>query len=113
VAELLALVGIAAGVALVFAALVANASLSSTVRALTSSLVGDADVQLVARGPDGMPASLAAAVRRLDGVRAAAPLVEQRANVAGPGGRASITLVGGDPGFAELGGPLVRRFASG
>lgn len=112
VAELLALVGIAAGVALVFAALVANASLSSTVRALTGGIVGDASVQLVARGPAGMPASLTERVRGLDGVRAASPLVEQRANVAGPDGRASVTLVGGDPSFAELGGPLVRRFAA-
>jgi len=112
VAELLALVGIAAGVALVFAALVANASLSSTVRALTHGIVGDASVQLIARGPAGMPATLADEVRRLDGVRAASPLLEQRANVAGPDGRASVTLVGGDPSFADLGGTLVRRFAA-
>lgn len=112
VAELLALVGIAAGVALVFAALVANASLSSTVRALTDGVVGDASVQLIARGPAGMPASLSDEVRQLDGVRAASPLLEQRANVAGPDGSASVTLVGGDPGFAELGGTLVRGFAS-
>lgn len=112
VQELLALTGIAVGVALVFAALVANTSLTGSVRQLTAGIVGDSRLQLAARGPDGFDERLLAAVQRVSGVTAAAPILEARANLVGPRGRESVLLVGGDPRFARLGGPLLRHFTA-
>jgi putative ABC transport system permease protein len=112
VQELLAVAGIAVGVALVFAALVANTSLTSSMQQLTDGIVGEARLQLSTRGPDGIDQRLLGKVQRIDGVDAAASVLEVRVNVIGPGGRRSVLLVGGDPRFARLGGPLVRPFAS-
>jgi putative ABC transport system permease protein len=47
----------------------------------------------------------------LPGVEAALPLVQQQATVIGPKGQASVDLVGVDPRFAQLGGPLARKFS--
>lgn len=112
VQELLALAGIAVGVALVFAALVANTSLTGSVRQLTSGIVGEARLQLAARGPEGFEARLLTDVQRIDGVRSAAPVLEMQANLIGPRGRRSVVLVGGDPRFARIGGRLLRHFTS-
>jgi putative ABC transport system permease protein len=112
VQELLAIVGIAVGVALVFAALVANTSLTGSMEQLTRGIVGDASMQLAARGPQGFDERLLRKVERVDGVAGAAPVVEVRANIVGPRGRRSVLLVGGDPRFARVGGPLVRPFAA-
>jgi putative ABC transport system permease protein len=112
VQELLALVGIAVGVALVFAALVANSSLTGSVERLTSGIVGDTRYQLASRGPLGFDARLLDDVRALAGVRDAAPILEARATVSGPDGERAVTLLGGDPRFARLGGSLLRHFSS-
>jgi putative ABC transport system permease protein len=112
VQELLALAGITVGVALVFAALVANSSLTGSVRQLNDGVVGKATLQLAARGPDGFDEKVLADVRRVDGVAAAAPVLEARANVIGPKGRRSVQLFGGDPRFARIGGPLLGLFAA-
>ncbi|HEU0019384.1 MAG TPA: ABC transporter permease [Thermoleophilaceae bacterium] len=112
VQEALAVAGIAIGVALVFAALVANTSLTGSMEQLTAGIVGDASLQLVARGPRGFDERLLSDVERLDGVEAVAPMVEARANVVGPQGRRSVLLVGGDPRFARIGGPLARPFGA-
>jgi len=112
VQELLALAGITVGVALVFAALVANTSLTGSVRQLTSGIVGQTRFQLAARGPEGFDQRLLARVQRLRGVEAAAPVLEAQANVLGPRGSRSVLLVGGDPRFARLGGALLRHFTA-
>lgn len=112
VQELLALAGITVGVALVFAALVANSSLTGSVRQLSDGVVGKTTLQLAARGADGLDERLLDDVRQIDGVRGAAPFLEARANVIGPRGRRSVQLFGGDPRFARVGGPLLTLFAS-
>ena len=112
VQDLLALAGITVGVALVFAALVANTSLTGSVRQLTSGIVGQTRFQLAARSPEGFDQHLLADVQRIDGVKAAAPILETRANLTGPNGRRSVLLVGGDPRFARLGGVLLSHFTS-
>jgi putative ABC transport system permease protein len=112
VQELLALVGIAVGVALLYAASVANTSLTESVERLTAGIVGDARLQIEARSADGFDERMLVRVERLPGVRAAAPMLDLQANVVGLGGRASVLLVGGDPGFARLGGAFVRAFRS-
>lgn len=112
VQELLALAGITVGVALVFAALVANNSLTGSVRQLSDGIVGSATLELAARGSDGFDERLLARVVRIDGVDAAAPVLEVRANIMGPAGRRSVQLFGGDPRFARIGGPLLGLFAT-
>jgi putative ABC transport system permease protein len=109
VQELFAVIGIAAGVALLFASQVASQSLSSSVAELSHGIVGKATLQLLARDPHGMPQGLLARVRALDGVRVAAPLLEASANASGPRGSQSVELVGADSSLRRLGGALVRR----
>jgi putative ABC transport system permease protein len=107
--ELFAIVGIAAGVALLFASQVASSSLSSSVAQLSRGIVGNATLQLLARDAHGFPEKLLADVRHTRGVRAAAPLLEVSANAVGPQGSASVELVGADASLSELGGALVRH----
>lgn len=90
VQECLAIAGIAAGVALLFASQVSSQSLQSSVGQLSHGIVGNATLQLLARGPNGFPASMLARVRAVPGVRAAAPLLEVSANAIGPAGSESI-----------------------
>jgi putative ABC transport system permease protein len=109
VQECFAVIGIAAGVALLFASQVASQSLSSSVAQLSHGITGKATLQLLARDPQGMPASLLAEVRRIQGVRVAAPLLEASADATGPNGSESVELVGADSSLRELDGSLVRH----
>jgi putative ABC transport system permease protein len=109
--EGLAVVGIAAGVALLFASQIASDSLSSSVAQLNAGVVGSAQLQLSARDAHGFPDRLLGQVRRLPGVRLATPLLEVNANAIGPKGRESVELVGADSSLSALGGALVRRAA--
>jgi putative ABC transport system permease protein len=109
VQECLAVVGIAAGVALLFASQVSSTSLRSSVSQLSRGIVGDASLQLLARDQLGFPQSTLARVRAIPGVRVAAPLLEAPADAVGPRGRESIQLIGADTSLAKLGGALVRH----
>jgi putative ABC transport system permease protein len=107
--ECLAVLGIAAGVALLFASQVSSSSLQSSVGELTHGIAGDATLQLLARDPQGFPQSMLTQVRAIPGVRTAAPLLEADANVSGPRGSESVELVGADSSLTKLGGTLVRH----
>jgi putative ABC transport system permease protein len=107
--ECFAVVGIAAGVALLFASQVATSSLSSSVAQLSRGIVGNATLQLLTRDAQGFDASMLARVRALAGVRAAAPLLEASTEASGPHGSASVELVGADQSLSTLGGALVRH----
>ncbi len=109
VQELFALIGIAAGVALLFASQVASQSLSSSVAQLSRGIVGNASLQLLARDPQGMPEALLERVRHIRGVDVAAPLLEASANASGPGGTESVELIGADSSLKALGGTLVAH----
>jgi putative ABC transport system permease protein len=109
VQELFAVVGIAAGVALLFASQVASQSLTSSVAQLSHGIVGNASLQLLARDSHGMPEGLVGQVRAIPGVRVAAPLLEASAQANGPNGSASVELVGADSSLKQLDGALVRR----
>ena len=114
VQELLAGLGIAIGVALTFAVLVANASVAGSAEQVVRSVVGTADMQLSARGPRGLDGRVAAAVRTLPGVAHAAPLLEQRGVlVADDGRRATVNLVGIDREMAAFSGRLASSFVAG
>jgi putative ABC transport system permease protein len=107
--ECFAVAGIAAGVALLFASQVSTASLQSSVAQLSRGIVGRATLQLSARDPTGFPEGTLQRVRRIPGVRLAAPLLEASAQASGPRGSQSVELVGADASLSALGGALVSR----
>jgi putative ABC transport system permease protein len=109
--ELLALVGIAAGVALLFASLVASSSLTGSIADLNAGIVGRASLQLSARGPQGLPATVLARVRAIPGVRVASPMLELDGRLSGPRGSAAVQVIGADQTLGSLDGRLVRRVA--
>ncbi|MBA3807878.1 MAG: hypothetical protein H0X28_05735 [Solirubrobacterales bacterium] len=103
--ELLAGVGIAVAVALVFAVTVANSSVANSARDVVHAVIGPADLQLHARSPDGFDEHLLARVERLPGVLHAAPLLEQTATVVAPNGRrATVNIAGTNISLALLDG---------
>lgn len=109
--ELLALIGVASGVALLFAVQVANTSVGGSVEELSKGITGRGTLELAARSADGFDQRVFWQVQRLPSVAAAAPLLERRVGIRGPRGRRPITLVGADERTARLGGALLRRFA--
>ncbi len=112
VQDVLALCGIAVGVALLFASQVAGTSLSRSVSQLDRQIVGGAQFQLDSRGPEGFNEELLRSVRHVPGVQTALPVLEQAATVIGPGGRRSVDLIGTDPRLANVSGSLLRRFST-
>jgi putative ABC transport system permease protein len=109
--ELFAVLGIAIGVALLFASQVANTSLDDSVQRLGSGIVGNMRFQLTARDSHGFDEALLARVAAVPGVQVAAPVMEQNANIVGPTGERSVDLVGTDPRLARLGGSIARRLS--
>jgi putative ABC transport system permease protein len=95
-------------VALVFAVIVANASIGGSVSQLVDGIAGSAQMQVVARDTHGIDERWLGAVRALPDVAQATPLLEQRAQLSSAGGEASVLLVGVDPTLARLGGALTH-----
>lgn len=112
VQEALAIAGIAVGVALLFASQVASTSLSHSVEQLTHQITGNTQYQLDARGPNGLDEHLLTRVRDLSGVQTAFPVLEQQASVIGTRKERSVDLIGVDPLFIHVSGPLLRRFSA-
>lgn len=112
VQELLAVVGIAVGVALLFASQVANTSLAGSVIHLTDGLIGKARLQLTARDPHGFSQRLLTNVQLLPGVLAAAPVLQRSVNVIGPTGAESVDLIGVDSRFVSLEGQLLAHVSA-
>lgn len=114
VQELLAGLGLAVGVALAFAVLVANGSVAGSADRIVHAIVGNADLQLRARDARGFDARLLRDVRDLPGVERAAPLLDQRAVLVGPNGRdVAVQIASVDPSLAALSGRLAGNFATG
>ncbi|HEY5285996.1 MAG TPA: FtsX-like permease family protein [Solirubrobacteraceae bacterium] len=111
VQEAFAVLGIAVGVALLFASQVASTSLAHSVEQLTHQLVGRTQLQIHARGPGGFDERLLEKVRHAPGVAAAFPVIEQQANVRGPRGERAVDLFGVDPRMVHFGGPTLHRFS--
>jgi putative ABC transport system permease protein len=112
VPELLAAIGIAVGVALLFASNVAGKSLDDSVARLSGSLLGSMRLQVSARSPQGFDERLLARVRALQGVTVAAPVLDEEVEIAGPSGAQAIDLIGSEPRFARLGSAVLRRFTT-
>jgi len=103
--ELLAGIGIAIAVALVFAALVAEGSIAGSAREVVHAVVGPADLQVRARGGEGFDERVLQRVERVAGVKQAAPFLEQTATIVGHNGRSStVDVAGTDVSLAVLNG---------
>nr|WP_246344587.1 FtsX-like permease family protein [Conexibacter arvalis] len=101
---MLAAAGIATGVALVFAVLVANASITASAKEMVRGIAGKADVQISARDSGGFSAALVERIRAIDAVDAAAPMLAQHAVLRNGTRTTAVDLVGIDESFAEVGG---------
>ncbi len=112
VQELFAVLGIAVGVALLFASQVASTSLNQSVTELTKGVVGHATYQLKARGSNGFDESLFTQVQHMPGVIAVVPVLETPATVTGPRGSESVDLVATNPRYVHLAGALLRHFST-
>lgn len=104
VQELLAISGVAAGVALVFGVSVANTALTGPTSRLLGGLEGPARLELAARSAEGFDEHMLAQVRRLPDVRSVVPLLLAGAAIEGPHGRRPVELIGVTAGLISLGG---------
>ncbi len=105
VQEALAGVGIAIGVALVFAVQIANSSITSGSSQIVHSIVGSANLQLRARSSSGFPESIVNRARALRDVEQVAPVLDLNATVRGPNGRiVGVQLVSANLTLASLDG---------
>lgn len=103
--ELIAGIGVAIAVALVFATLVANGSVAGSASEVVHAVVGSANLQVRARDTNGFDEHLLARVERITGVKQAAPLLEQTATIVGPQGRrVTVDVAGTDISLATLNG---------
>jgi putative ABC transport system permease protein len=112
VQELLAGVGIAIGVALVFAVQVANTSITDASSAIVRGIAGSATLQLRSRDANGFDAGLLGQVRQLPGVTLAAPILDESASLVGRNGRrVAIDLASAAPSLLTLGGNITRSIS--
>ncbi|HEX5925865.1 MAG TPA: ABC transporter permease [Baekduia sp.] len=112
VPELLAVVGIACGVALLYATQVASTSLAGPVAQLNQGIVGHSQLQLLSRGAKPFPEQVYRQVIALPGVRRAAPVLQVPANLVGPAEARDVILLGADPRIVKLRGSLLKGFRS-
>jgi putative ABC transport system permease protein len=112
VQELLAGIGIAIGVALVFAVQVANSSITASSSAIVRGIAGTASLQLRARDMDGFDERVLRRVEHLPGVEQAAPILDENASLVGPGGRrVAIDLASAAPSLLALNGSITRNIS--
>ena len=112
VQEGFAIVGIAVGVALLLASQISATSLTHSEAQLNTQLLGGAQVQLEARGPEGFSEGLLGQVRAVPGVRVALPILDRQVNLTGPAGERSVDLIGVDLRMVHLGGRLPPRLSA-
>jgi putative ABC transport system permease protein len=105
VQELLAALGVAIAVALVFAVLIANGSIAGSAGEVVHAVIGPANLELSARNPEGLDGKLLARVEHLRGVAQAAPLLELTGTIVGPHGHsATVEMAGTEVSLALLDG---------
>lgn len=108
--ELMAVVGVAAGVALLFTVQVAHRSITGSFEELTHGVAGRATLELASRGAQGFDGHVAEEAEHLPGVRAAAPIYEQPIVAVGPKSRRALTLVGATEQINALHGSISMAF---
>jgi putative ABC transport system permease protein len=108
--ELMAIVGVAAGVALLFAVQVAHRSITGSFEEIAHGVAGKATLELASRGPEGFDERISEEVEHMADVKAAAPIFQQPIVAVGPKGRRALTLVGATEQAASLEGRLYLQF---
>jgi len=108
--ELMAIAGVAAGVALLFAVQVSHHSITGSYEEIVHGVAGRATLELASRGPEGFDESVAEEAEHMTGVRATAPILAQPIVAVGPSGRRALTLVGATEQITPLGGKLSLQF---
>lgn len=108
--ELMAVVGIAAGVALLFAVQVAHHSITGSFEELTHGVAGRATLELAARSPQGFEEGVSEQVEHMADVQAVAPILSEPIVAVGPHGRRAVTLVGATEQVTALRGALSSQF---
>ncbi len=108
--ELMAVVGVAAGVALLFAVQIANSSITGGFEAAVHGVAGRATLEIAGRSPEGFDQGIYEQVAHMPGVRATAPILTAQAVLVGPRGSRPLMLVGGDERLTALGGKLIAQF---
>jgi putative ABC transport system permease protein len=108
--ELMAIVGIAAGVALLFAVQVAHRSITGSFEEISHGVAGRATLELASRGPEGFAGRVSEEVEQMPGVKAAAPIFAQPIVAIGPKGRRALTLVGASEQIVPLKGRISLQF---
>lgn len=111
--ELLAAAGIAVGVGLVFGVLVANTSINGSVKSLVRQLIGSAQIQLVARSPEGIRESVVGEVEAIPGVQAASPILRQNVTLISHAKSQSVQLIGVTVKQLALNPAVTRGLGSG
>ncbi len=112
VQEFLAGLGIAIGVALVFAVQVANSSITSASSVIVRGIAGTASLQLRARSTNGFDERLVRRVEQLPGVSRSAPVLEDSASLVGSHGRrVAIDLASATPSLLSLKGTITRSIS--
>lgn len=108
--EIMAVAGIAAGVALLFAVQVAHRSITGSFEEVAHGVAGHASIEIASRAPEGFSQGVAAEVERMGTVKIAAAMLEQPIIAVGPTGQRALTLLGATEQIGELGGKLARQF---
>lgn len=103
--ELLAGLGVAIAVALVFSTIVASGSIAGSAGEVVHAVTGPATLQVRTRGGDGFEEGMLKRVEALPAVKQAAPLLEQTATLTGPHGQnVTVNLAGADTSLVVLNG---------
>ena len=102
--ELMAVTGVAAGVALLFAVQVSHRSITGSFEEIAHGVAGRATLEVAGRSSEGFNERVAEEVEHMPAVKTAAPLMQQSIVVAGPKGRRALTLVGANSEVTALGG---------
>lgn len=108
--ELMAIAGVAAGVALLFAVQVAHHSITGSFEEIAHGVAGRASLEVAARGGEGFGEHVAEQVEGMPGVKAAAPILTQPIVAVGPRGQRALTLVGATEQVEGLHGSLSTAF---
>lgn len=108
--ELMAVAGVAAGVALLFTVQVAHRSITGSFKEIAHGVAGHASLELAARRPEGFDQHVVREVEAIPGVKAAAPVFDQPIVAVGTRGKRALTLVGATEQIIVLGGRLSAQF---
>jgi len=93
------------GVALLFGVLVLNSSITASFSAFSKTLDGDAVLEVVGKGANGIPAAVLDRVRATEGVKTAAPILDMPALLELKERSMRVMVVGADASLATLAGP--------